>query len=313
MMDRCQITPSAASLGVDRTVNPPASLSYGTRSQTLTPAGIQILTRKMKFDFESKRISRYWYRNNAGLTNFLYSLSLLFPEGERFFMDSVRHYRKIISDPALKEHVQGFLGQEAQHSKEHRAYNNRIQEASLNAQFVDDWVRRGLELLRKMTGPLDQLAITTALEHFTAMMATQLLEKPEFADGAHPEHAALWRWHAVEETEHKAVAFDVYKAAGGGYLRRISWMIGVSAGFPFAIDAIWLYLMASDKKILDVKSWWGLMKWLAYKPGFAVGIIPKWFSYFRPDFHPWDYDNSKYIDEWKNKWAPENYAVLYGD
>ncbi len=292
------------------TISEGAAAAQSPRKEARTPEGVAILTRKMDFAFDRQAIPRYWYRNNPGLTLFLYTLSTLFPEGERFFMDSVRHFRDQVKDPVLQKQIRGFLGQEAQHSKEHRDYNERAQREGFSTGAIDKLVGWGLGLLRKFTGPLDQLAVTAALEHFTAMMATQLLEKPDFAVGAHPEHTALWRWHAIEETEHKAVAFDVYKAVGGGYFRRVLWMFGVTVGFPFAIGAIWLCFMAQDWKLFDVKSWWGLFHWLLVKPGFARGIVPEWFSYFRPGFHPWDYDNSKYIEIWKKEWAPVNYTVL---
>ncbi len=49
-----------------------------------------------------------------------------------------------------------------------------------------------------------------ALEHFTAILAHQLLADPRHLEGAEKETADLWRWHAVEEIEHKGVAYDTW-------------------------------------------------------------------------------------------------------
>ncbi len=92
-----------------------------------------------------------------------------------------------------------------------------------------------------------QLATTIALEHFTAIVAHQLLTNPKATEGMHPNVKPLWLWHAVEETEHKAVCFDVYQQVGGGYLNRALNMARVMLGFLLGISAIQMSLLRADR------------------------------------------------------------------
>ena len=69
----------------------------------------------------------------------------------------------------------------------------------------------GVRWSEENLSPLARLAATVALEHLTAILAAALLDgRSGSLAGADPRVAELWRWHAVEETEHKSVAFDVY-------------------------------------------------------------------------------------------------------
>src|SRR4029079_15061731 len=84
----------------------------------------------------------------------------------------------------------------------------------------------------KLLPPISNLALTAALEHFTATLA-ELLLTDEDARAMFGEPAArdLFVWHALEESEHKAGAFDVYRAAGGTERMRRWTMNGIFVGF----------------------------------------------------------------------------------
>src|SRR5690606_5320049 len=134
-------------------------------------------------------------------------LSAVFPEGEDFFVRSVRNYRDKITDPVLKEQVKGFIGQEALHGREHRSVNERLAEHGYPTLFVDRVVKHGLGLLARFTPKRDQLAVTAGLEHYTATLAETLLRHESALDEFRsPEVRTLFAWHALEESEHKAVA-----------------------------------------------------------------------------------------------------------
>src|SRR5690606_10728736 len=152
--------------------------------------------------------------------------------------------------------------------------------------------------------PEDQLAITCALEHFTAMMAEQLLGDPRMSDGVDPSHAAIWRWHAAEEAEHKAVAFDVYAKVDGSYIRRIRTYLVTSIMFAGSTLAMTGYLLAKDRKLLEPRHHLALLRWLLVSPGLARNVLPGWFDYLRPSFHPWDRDDGALLDRWAREWAP---------
>ena len=147
--------------------------------------------------------------------------------------------------------------------------------------------------------------MTCALEHFTAMMAEMLLADDQVRADMDPSVRGLWVWHALEESEHKAVAFDVYRAVGGGYLVRTSVMLLTTAIF-FA-ETAWVNAHFLSERGVLLRPWrwlpgvWRLLGW----PGHFRRLAPAWLSYFRPRFHPDDRDTRALLDAWRDR--------LFGD
>jgi predicted metal-dependent hydrolase len=261
---------------------------------------MQIPRRDVDFHLEASKIPRDWANDDGYETTFLNALSLLFPEGERFFVESVKQQKDRITDPQLQRDIVGFIGQEAMHGREHRAFNElMVEHGYAVAPRVDRNLKRFLQRVRKTLSPMSQLAVTCALEHFTAMLAEQLLANPYMRDQMHRDVQALWLWHALEEAEHKAVAFDVYRAAGGGYVRRISIMALTTIVF-FAVQAFVHARLMATRKILWKPWTWarGVTRMWIY-PGFFTRLAPAYFAYFRPSFHPNDRDTRKLIASWQ--------------
>jgi len=257
------------------------------------PPGVEIRPRRMHFDFEGT--AKYWFDGEPFLTRFVEGLSMLFPEGERFFVEAVQHYRSSITDPELLTQIQAFAAQEGTHGAEHHKYNVRVAGKKAKAyEYLAGMLREDPTL-----SPLSRLAATVALEHFTAMLASEFLENPIYANRMDPKHAELWLWHAVEETEHKAVAFDVYRAVGGGYFRRSVMMWRMTFGLIFSSAYLMGDLLWQDRKDLTAADAWSFVKFGFVSPGFFRNIVPSWLDYFRPGFHPWQKDNSNLIAAWK--------------
>lgn len=259
---------------------------------------LEIKPRRMDFRFPSS-LPRFWFNNDPFVTHLYNALSTTFPDGEKFFVDAVRRYRDQITDPQLKKQISGFIGQEAFHSKEHIEFNTWLKSLGYDIEKYYAQVKNRTDLARQNAPALVQLAITCALEHFTAIMADQMLSHPEFAENVPPDILQLWMWHAIEETEHKGVAFDVFKAVGGDYRTRVVTMLFVTMNFIYQVSRIHIALLREDGKHLDLKMW-GKGIWFFWgKPGWFRKLIPAWLQYFRPDFHPWQQDNQHYIEEWK--------------
>ena len=179
-----------------------------------TPEGLQIRPRHLDFDLPDP-LPRHWHGGDAFKSHLFDAMSVLFPDGERFFIDSVRQFRDQITDPTLKEQIRGFIGQEGHHSREHLEYSQRLRDLGYAIEPIERRARGRIRYAQKRLSPQRQLAATAALEHITAIMADQVLREPECLRGADANMARLWRWHALEETEHKAVAFDVYQQVCG--------------------------------------------------------------------------------------------------
>ena len=154
-----------------------------------------------------------------------------------------------------------------------------------------------------------QLAVTASLEHFTAILARSLLSVPAALEGAHPELAALWRWHAAEESEHKAVAYDVYCAAGGYYAERVVVMLATTVIFLAKMTEHTLRLMRIDRIWTSLREWGGLFGYL-FASGGTRQLIADYFAWYRPRFHPHDLDTRALLDAWKRDQA-RAYEVLH--
>src|SRR5262249_12680481 len=153
-------------------------------------------------------------------------------------------------------------------------------------------VERLLARLSSITPKRWQLAATCALEHFTALMAQFLLADPRLLEGAHPTMAALWKWHAAEENEHKSVAFDVFLASKGTYAERAGVMLAATVIFWAKVLEHQVRMMRHDGIASSLREWRALGRFLVIEPGGLLRLARHYIAYFRPSFHPNDIDSS---------------------
>lgn len=260
---------------------------------------IDPIRRNLKFLLPHDKATN-WNPGGLHITQFYNTLSIFFPAGERFFIQSVRNYRDELTDPRLKEQISAFIGQEGFHTREHEDYNAALVEAGLPVEAMDRIVVRLLENVKNLPKPL-QLAATVALEHLTAVLGDTLLRDPGLLEGADPHFAAVWRWHAIEETEHKAVCFDAYESLFGkgaaAYAQRsvafvIANLLFWSLYVPFLVE-----MVRRQGGLTDLKGWAKLGNFLLGKPGILRRVVPEWLDFFRPGFHPWLHDNREVLQQ----------------
>ncbi|MDR3418869.1 MAG: metal-dependent hydrolase [Nevskia sp.] len=258
------------------------------------------IRRDLKFKLPANRL-KSWHPDGVQASHFFNALSIFFPSGERFFIDSVRYYRDrgaIKSEDLLKA-VTAFIGQEAMHGREHEALNEALTASGLPADRMERIVINLLEFGKKTLPPASRLAITIALEHFTAILADVVLRNPELNEGAEPRYTALIQWHALEETEHKAVAFDVYQAAIGkgpaAYTLRVTTLVIATIILYSLLLPFHFELVRREGAALDLRGWGRLFRTLWLKPGIMRKMVPLYFDYFRPGFHPWQHDNREFL------------------
>lgn len=268
------------------------------------PASPVPVVRRLDLEFDPTSVPRDWYGNDAHLSTFFNGLSLLFPEGEKFFVQSVRHFSNRLTDPDLKRRVAAFIGQEALHSAEHSAFN-----AMLRAQGdelvvrLEREVRWLLILGHRVLTRRSQLAVTCALEHYTAILAEQLLTMPDRQAAIDDALRPLWLWHALEESEHKAVAFDVFTAVGGGYATRVAMMLLATVFFVAEVAVFHTRLLAHRGRLLDARGWRSTIAFLWGRQGLFLRLVGPYLDYFRPGFHPEDRDTRALIEEWAARFA----------
>lgn len=201
-----------------------------------------IPVRKPNFEFDDS-IGRHWMNDNMFATHFFNGLNLIFPDGERFFVKSVHDHLDRISDPVLREQARGFAGQEGQHANQHEKYFDRLRAQGYE---IDTFLRRFHTFFRLtnrwLPAPL-RLSITAGAEHYTAIFGAGAIEDFELFEQAHPIMRKLIIWHATEEIEHKAVAFDVLQATHPSYLLRM-------AGFFIATIALFAWSAAGTRMLI---------------------------------------------------------------
>jgi len=250
-------------------------------------------------------VPKRWFGGSAAATQVANGVNLLFPAGERFFVRSVRHYLDRLDDPRLVAEVRGFFGQEGRHAQAHERFFDTLREQGYD---VDAVLRPYEELaygrIEKMTTPALRLAVTVALEHFTAILAEDALEADDLA-GAHPVMRQLLEWHALEELEHKAVAFDVLRAVNPSYALRVTGMaLGSLVLAGFWVQATRALLAQDGMTLRDAARELGALRKEGERTGKHVSkpIFTRVFlrgirEYLRPGFHPNDKDHRRVFEE----------------
>src|SRR4051812_41347363 len=268
----------------------------------------KVPTRRISFEESLRSVPKHFAADGDLIQSHLAaSLSAVFPDGEDFFVRSVRNFRDEITDPELRRQVAGFIGQEAMHGREHRAFNDRLGQLGYPTKRFERFTKKGLALRERLLPPASNLAATAALEHFTATLAELVLSKPEVRDlFGHDEVRNLFLWHALEESEHKAVAFDVYKAIGGTERMRVMTMkllrYSFVAGMAVQVFISVLGDSATYRRGNLRRSW----RRVRQSPLLTRELWEQLCEYDRPGFHPDDRDTNGLVDEWRGQlcWGP---------
>lgn len=280
---------------------PPASPSPGSTPTSGGPPPV----RRVSFGHAegTDTLPKYFMGGDPVMSHVVAVLSSLFPEGEQFFVRSVRAYRDEVTDPELRREVAGFIGQEAVHSREHEEFNERLRRLGYRTDRIDAVLRRLFAVSERLPGKARRLATTAALEHYTATLAGVLLVDPQaraaFSDD---EVRRLFVWHALEETEHKAVAFDVYTLVSGNERVRRLIMNTTTVGFlGMSVGCTTLGLLA------DRDTWrhpgrvlHGLAN-LRRSPWLNRRVWRELRDYNRVGFHPDDHDTTELVAHWRNE------------
>ena len=273
-----------------------------TSTATL-PARV-IPTRRIEFDFRPG-LHKHFMNGDLVQSHAVTVLSCMFPEGEDFFVRSVRNYRDRVTDPELKRQVAGFIGQEAIHGREHREFNERLGEFGYPTRLIDRSVHHGLKFLGKVLPKRDQLAVTAALEHYTATLAEALLstDMAELSDV--DEVAGIFQWHALEESEHKSVAFDVFQQVCGKRHVRVGVMRVTTVVFLAALALGTAISLALDPASRDLRRLVRSLRNVRSSPFLTRTVRQRIRDYDRRDFHPDDHDTTDLLRAWRDE--------LFGD
>jgi predicted metal-dependent hydrolase len=252
-------------------------------------------------NFQPDAIGRYYYANSPLVSHLLTALSATFPIGEQFFVHSVRLVRDRIQDATLQTEISAFIGQEAMHSKAHSEFNDSWRRDDYQLDDFVAWIGREDARLKALPTRY-QLAITCGVEHFTAMLGEYILSHPEIVDAFDSEAAKLWLWHAIEESEHKSVAFDAYQATFANLKVRRQTMLSLTPGFLSMIATATAQLFWQDRRnsLPRVRD---NLRGLRMLGQMMATLVPEYLDYFKADFHPAKRDRTALLAVWRQRLA----------
>ena len=268
-----------------------------------TPSDVLIEPRDLRFE-PGDHLKGNWCARDAFRTDFANALSLSFPRGEKFFVDSVRRYADQIDDPKLQREVQQFVQQESMHRREHERYNRTLCTArGYDKDEIESIYVKRIEQSSELP-PLVQLAITVCLEHFTALFAHGVLTDERWMEDVDDSLARLWLWHALEETEHKSVAFDVYIAVGGSRrMLRTTMRIVLVRFFRNTFRTMRKMQLAQNRRMQPLAYWLRGLRFLFGRRGLLTRQKGLFKAFFNDQFHPWQHDNRALIETTVNRLA----------
>jgi predicted metal-dependent hydrolase len=268
----------------------------------------ELVVRRLLINLEVP-FDRHWCGGDAFRSAFFNALSMSFPVGEQFFIDSVRNGCKALpveKQDAFRAEVQGFVGQEATHRRIHSLFNGQLEKQGL----VNEWAPRALQRSKLLEGadPRHALAITAANEHFTAIFAEWMLANHDMLGEVEPRLKTMWLWHSAEESEHKSTAFDLYQALGGGHEWRVTWFRRVTMIFLGDTLRQTIANLKRDGTLWQWRTWKSAASFLFGKRGLVRSSYAAWREYFREDFHP-EQQHSDLSQRWLRQ-NGEAYSVV---
>lgn len=234
-------------------------------------------------------LPKYWNDGSPFMTHIMNAMSITFPDGERFFIDSVKYYKDRITDPQLQQEVAEFVKQEIWHGHAHNEYNKWLTSKDIN---VNQPLHLKLLAWMCSKSPKSQLATTVCLEHITATVSSNTLRNRTFYRNMHEHFGQIWFWHAIEEVEHKAVTMDVWDSIFSSRKGLRTTMVIATIVFWYNLLTTTCRLLRADKQLWKWRTLTDAWYFLFDKNGMIRGPFKLWLNFFRKDFHPNDHDDT---------------------
>lgn len=293
-----------------------AILNPSTHASKNTQTHHKIQVRK-NLDFGlDQDMPRYWFGNDAFKTRVFDAMTMIFPDGEKYFIQSVRLFRDQITDPRLQAEVADFIKQEAQHGIAHDLFNQEMIKQGMPVNEMIRFMVKRFNSNLKNNSPEFNLALTAASEHITALMAECFYAERHTMADAHPKARALLAWHAIEEMEHRSVAFDVMKdVANVSYPLRAAALMMVGAMMPtFAMMRVNIMLKADGYTAFErLHMFRKGLPWIFGRKGVLSSMRKPFLDWFRPDFHPNDHAVIAQYPLWLQVYAKTNDPIAAGE
>ena len=248
---------------------------------------MQVRNPQIKYD----GLPVHYFGGRPVATHLCNGLSFLFPDGEHYFIRAIKRYDNEITDPELRRRISLFAGQEKMHAHEHERVFKILREQGFKFDLYMKWYKfTAYGIIERLEPRAVSLAVTAALEHFTAIMAEAALGS-DLLDDVHPSMRRLFMWHSAEELEHKSVAFDVYQAVNGSYALRIFGLVSGSMKLLFYWITAMFWLLAQDRELTVRNFFGGFARIQSRFPVLRTVFLRGIREYLKPGFHPDKNDN----------------------
>lgn len=244
-------------------------------------------------------LPKYWNDNNPFKTHFLNALSITLPDCEKFFIETIIPYSKELINPVQIAEVKEFVKQESHHRHAHKKYNEWLESQGLPVANLQKSQLRMWSIANRYASNANKLALTICVEHITVVYASVFLEYHQILNDMHPHFKQIWKWHALEEIEHKSVAMNVWNALEGNNLRKNLVMLFVLPAYIWYVGKNTVVFLYADNE---------LFKWKTLKDGIhfffnkRTGLLRKsfipWFEFMKKNFHPTDQDHCNILEEY---------------
>jgi predicted metal-dependent hydrolase len=251
-----------------------------------------LVVRRLLIDLKAPIAGR-WNGGDAFRSAFFNALSMSFPVGEQYFIDSIRSAFDTLPEAdrqRFASEVQGFVGQEATHRHIHTLFNGHLERLGYRNK-IEQRISKRLKASAHVN-LRNHVAATAATEHFTAIFANWTLRHPQALAGAEPRLRTMWLWHSAEESEHRSTAFDVYTAIGGNHEWRIRVFRYVTLNFLTDVLRQTVRNLWHDGSLFKWSTWRSGATFLFAQDGIIRGNYGLWHDYLSPDFHPSQQDAS---------------------
>jgi uncharacterized protein len=229
-------------------------------------------------------------------------ISLLMPYAEPYFVHSIRSVLPTLGDD-LRARTKAYLGQETQHSRQHRKFNDIIGHRYPGIPRVEGWMQRTYGWLDRTRSSRFNVAFAAGSETIAFGIARWTeTNLSRLFDGADPEASTLYLWHLAEEVEHKSAAFDVFEAVDGSRMR-YAWAMSLS----FLI-LVWfttlatLVMLSGERRLFNPVAWFRLIVWAF---SLAFSLLPLMAASAMPSHHPDSFADPIYLPTWLQQYDAE--------
>ena len=266
-----------------------------------------LTVRKILIDLSQPFAAR-WNGGDAFRSAFFGALSMSFPLGEQYFIDSVRAGMKALPEEArarFQTEVQGFIGQEATHRRIHSLFNQQLEKLG----FTNTLEPRAARRMRANAhrNVRIHVAATAATEHLTALFADWMLTHPQALQGSEERLQTLWLWHSAEESEHRSTAFDLYQALGGNHTWRVRTFRYITITFLLDVTRQTIRNLWHDGALGRWSTWQSAWALLFAPDGMFRANYALWRAYQGPDFHPHQQNDNAaraWLQAHQHQWVP---------